>query len=168
MSKPYIYKSVRAAFEERFGKLTKGQSEDEIAEQIGIYPLEVRRWIYGELPYVRQLPQIADAYGVTTDYLLGRTEEKEPAQATAGQAPQTRINTHSIAQTSEVVNNFTYFPPILLEFARQYFGDIEAQRIFAFDDITAPDNLKRAEIEFTDCTGNRYLIRVDGIKEEEP
>ena len=155
-------------FTERFNELVKGETVKDISEKIHITVGYVANLLSGkQWPDGTDLLCIADAYGVTTDYLLGRTEEKEPAPAAAGQAPQTRINTHSISQTSEVVNNFTYFTPILLDFARQHFGDIEVKRIFAFDDITAPDNLKRAEIEFTDCVDNRYRIRVDGIKEVE-
>ena len=169
MDKHCTCKSVRAAFEERFGKLTERQSEDEIAEQTGIYPLEVRRWIYGELPYVRQLPRIADAYGVSIDHLLGRTEEKEPAPAAVGQAQKEKNiatrNVNSIAQTSEVVNNFTYFLPILMDFARQYFGDINVQHISAHDDVNSDS--QSVDIEFVSGDGYRYRILLESVETEE-
>lgn len=159
---------ITALFRKRFSELTKGESAEEISNNTELTPEYVKGLLKGErYPDIFDLYSIADSYNVTTDYLLGRTEEKEPAPAAAGQAHKEISNTNNIAQSEEVVKNFTYFPPILLEFAQQHFGDIEVQRIFAFDDITAPDNLKRAEIEFTDCTGNRYRIRVDGIKEED-
>ena len=163
--------SITCIFSKKLHEIINGATASEAIEKVNgrITVREMQSLLDGEYsPNIVTLCNIADAYGVTTDYLLGRTEEKEPAPAAAGQAHKEISNTNSIAQTSEVVNNFTFFPSILTEFARQCFGDIEVKRILAFDDITAPDNLKRAEIEFTDCADNRYRIRVEGIKEEEP
>lgn len=162
MKKTYDYQSVKVVFIKRFSELTKGQTIKEIAEQIGFSPYAVRLWNCGEMPYVHQLPQIADAYNVTIDYLLGRTEEKEPAQAEAGQAHKEISNTNNIAQSEKVVKNFTNFPPILLDFAHQYFGDINVQHIYAHDDVNA--DCRSVDIEFVGGDGDRYRILLESVE----
>ena len=97
-------------------------------------------------------------------------QKKEPAPASAGQAQKTNDilhHTNNIAQSEDVVKNFTDFLPILLEFARQYFGDINAQHIYAHNDVNSDS--QSVDIEFVGDDGYRYRILLESVEiEEEP
>ena len=102
---------------------------------------------------------------------VGRTKEKEPAQAEAGQAHQKiyYVN-NSIAQSEEVVKNLTNFPPMLIEFARKFFGEIDVRHIYAHD-ANNNQETSEAEIEFRSMDhGGKYIIRLEKCEggEEHP
>lgn len=47
-----------------------------LAKDIGVQPAMVGRWMKGEnIPSVEKLASIADYFGVSTDYLLGRADD---------------------------------------------------------------------------------------------
>ena len=153
-------------FTERFRQLTSGKSVAEIVNETKIS----EEHIYGLVEEIKnpndlELCNIADVYNVTVDYLLGRTEEKEPAQAEAGQAKKdTYHDTNNIAQSEEVVKNFTDFLPILVNFAKRHFGDIELQSMEATDIRSRSSNM--AQIRFTN-DGYDCRIVVDKAKREQ-
>lgn len=123
-------------FAERFAKVTSGESTKMISSRIGLPACYIIALMCGENnPTCNDLCIIAKTYGVTTDYLLGRTEEKEPAQAEAGQAQKMIpiATTNNIAQSEEVVKiksrivetvDFLKLIPLLIEFAQQHFKNI--------------------------------------------
>lgn len=208
-------------FTKRLQHLTSGKSVQKVSTETKL-PQDYISCLFNETdgPTAFALRSIADAYGVTTDYLLGRTEdgnpsdkymegvkyaiyeilkeldiygsteirnsgdtddgmcaataeriiaafsgrteEKEPAQAEAGQAHKEISNTNNIAQCKEVVKNFTNFPPILMEFARQCFGDINVQHIYAHDDVNA--DCRSVDIEFVGGDGDRYRILLESVE----
>ena len=50
-----------------------GYTQEDLAIEIAVPTRSVQRWEYGECqPSVTNLCRLADALGVTTDYLLGR------------------------------------------------------------------------------------------------
>lgn len=72
-------KSGSKAFTEIFRKLIGEATQQEAAEKIGVTRQNVGRWLAGiNVPDIEALEKIADAYEVSTDYLLGRTTVKTP------------------------------------------------------------------------------------------
>ena len=64
-----------------------GMSQDMLAEQLNVSRQAVSRWERDEtMPETEKVVLIADLFGVSTDYLLRRTEEKK----TARPAPETK------------------------------------------------------------------------------
>lgn len=68
-------------FFERFAELCKeiGETPNSIAKILGISSGSVTAWKNGTEPRNKTLSAIADHFGVTTDYLLGKETEKAPA-----------------------------------------------------------------------------------------
>lgn len=67
-------------FFERFADLCKGIGEtpNSVAKTLGISSGSVTAWKNGTEPRNKTLSAIADHFGVTTDYLLGKEAEKAP------------------------------------------------------------------------------------------
>lgn len=55
----------------------KAMTQEEMAKRLGISAQAVSKWENGGAPDIEMLPQIADLFGVSTDYLFGRVEKKE-------------------------------------------------------------------------------------------
>ena len=91
--------------------------------------------------------------------------EKEPAPAEAGQALTGNYNTNNIAQSSEVVNSFIEFLPILINLAEQHFGDIKILTVDG-NDISG-GSFKLAGIRFENGDGWRYRLLVEASKRGE-
>ena len=68
-------------FFERFADLCKGIGEtpNSVAKTLGISSGSVTAWKNGTEPRNKTLSAIADHFGVSTDYLLGKETEKAPA-----------------------------------------------------------------------------------------
>ena len=67
-------------FFERFAELCKeiGETPNSVAKTLGISSGSVTAWKNGTEPRNKTLSAIADHFGVTTDYLLGKETEKAP------------------------------------------------------------------------------------------
>lgn len=60
-------------------RIDKGYTQTQIAERLGISQNTYSQYEIGILNYpVDAVVKLADFYGVSTDYLLGRTSRKEP------------------------------------------------------------------------------------------
>ncbi len=60
-------------------RIDRGYSQKQIAEYLGIKQNTYSQYEIGVLNYpVDVIVKLADFYGVSTDYLLGRTKEKKP------------------------------------------------------------------------------------------
>lgn len=56
----------------------KGLTQEEVGARLSLSPQSVSKWENGtSLPEIETLGKIADLYGVSTDYLLGRDEAKD-------------------------------------------------------------------------------------------
>ena len=67
------YKNIRSI------RIDKGYTQTQIAEVLGISQNTYSQYEIGILNYpVDTVVKLADFYGVSTDYLLGRTSRKEP------------------------------------------------------------------------------------------
>ncbi len=64
-------------FWETYEKLCSniGKKPTQVGRELGISPASITQWKNGSIPGGEKLVQIADYFNVTTDYLLGRTEE---------------------------------------------------------------------------------------------
>ena len=64
-------------FWETYEKLCSniGKKPTQVGRELSISPASVTQWKNGSIPGGEKLVQIADYFNVTTDYLLGRTEE---------------------------------------------------------------------------------------------
>lgn len=56
-----------------------------VAKSLGITNAAVSKWRQGAAPRDFTLRKIADYFGVTVDYLLGKEDEKTPAEETASE-----------------------------------------------------------------------------------
>ena len=68
-----------STFNKRLKKLRKNKrlTQKELAEHIEVVQSKISSWESERLePNLYRLIQLADYFGVTTDYLLGREEEK--------------------------------------------------------------------------------------------
>ena len=66
--------------------------QKELAKALGISAGNITEWKKGRsAPSAGVLPKIADYFDVSTDYLLGKTDEKKPAAET-GDDPKAEIN----------------------------------------------------------------------------
>ena len=71
-----LHKKLRALREER------GMEQKDVARALGVNPSAVTRWESGEKrPELNNLVRLADLFGVSVDYILGRTEVRKPAEA---------------------------------------------------------------------------------------
>lgn len=70
-------KNSESPFTAIFRQLVGDSTQQEIADKIGVSRQNVGKWLAGNTtPDIATLCKIADAYDVSTDYLLGRTEVK--------------------------------------------------------------------------------------------
>lgn len=68
---------AQSPFTDIFRSLIMGETQQEVANRVGVSRQNVGKWLSGETtPDISTLGKIADAYGVSTDYLLGRTSVK--------------------------------------------------------------------------------------------
>lgn len=73
MNHGYIYSELR---------YKAGFTQDELAQKLGISKGSVAMWETNKrTPSTGTLVRLADLFGVTTDYLLGRTENPVPEQS---------------------------------------------------------------------------------------
>ena len=74
-------------FKENFIKLCnkKGVAPSKACRDIGLAPATFSCWNEDSVPRQATLLKIADYFGVTVDYLLGKEEEKKPAEETSNE-----------------------------------------------------------------------------------
>lgn len=58
-----------------------GKSPNKVAKELSISSGSVTEWKKGRVPQNATVLKIANYFGVTTDYLLGKADEKAPAPA---------------------------------------------------------------------------------------
>jgi len=65
-------------FKERFIELLQNTTGYRVSKATGIPDSRISQWKnHDELPSVENLMKLADYFGVSTDYLLGRTDKPE-------------------------------------------------------------------------------------------
>lgn len=67
----------KSSFTKIFHELTDGEAQEKLAEKIGVSRPTIAAWLNGtKHPDVTFLCKIANAYGVSVDYLLGRSKSR--------------------------------------------------------------------------------------------
>lgn len=66
-------------FAQRFHSLMeeRGWSNYRTAKEIGCHPTTVKNWLSGREPQNMMIPQIANVFDVSIEYLTGQTDERE-------------------------------------------------------------------------------------------
>ena len=63
-----------------------GLSQEQLADRLGVTRQSVSKWESGSaVPELVKLIALSDMFGVSVDYLLGRTDEKTPYPKKTGQ-----------------------------------------------------------------------------------
>ena len=65
--------------------IERGKSPNTVAKELGIASGTITEWKKGRVPQNANLRKISEYFGVTVDYLLGKEDEKKPAEETAGE-----------------------------------------------------------------------------------
>lgn len=66
----------------------KGLNQSELAELCGVHSVTISNWETGKkAPEANNVNKLAEVLGVTTDYLMGRTNDPLPAQDIKKEAP---------------------------------------------------------------------------------
>lgn len=63
----------------------KNESPNSVAKKLGLSTGTVTWWKKGRIPRETMLLKLADYFGVSVDYLLGKTEQKEKPTAESGE-----------------------------------------------------------------------------------
>lgn len=72
---------IRATLKDRLRSLRaeRGETQAQIAQDLGVSSQHYQKFEYGaNLPSLENFIALADHFGVSLDYLAGRSEEKEP------------------------------------------------------------------------------------------
>lgn len=72
---------IRATLKDRLRSLRaeRGETQAQIAQDLGVSSQHYQKFEYGaNLPNLENFIALADHFGVSLDYLAGRSEEKEP------------------------------------------------------------------------------------------
>ncbi len=70
--------------------IEKSCKPNTVAKAIGLSTATATKWKSGTVPNGEALAKIADYLGCSVDYLLGRTEEKKPADQTVSELTKER------------------------------------------------------------------------------
>jgi transcriptional regulator with XRE-family HTH domain len=89
-------------FAQRLRKLQeqRGLTNVDLAEAIGVSHVSIGNFLDGQLPKSEHLADLADFFGVSTDWLLGRDKTKEPAALR--EAPPEYLVDDALAELEEV------------------------------------------------------------------
>lgn len=104
------YKSGRpckaqSPFTAIFRGLIGNETQQEVANRVGVSRQNVGKWLSGETtPDINTLCKVADAYNVSTDYLLGRTPHKTPDINERAVCDYTGLSEVALEKASFLVN----------------------------------------------------------------
>lgn len=151
------HKKEKSPFTDIFLKLIDGMTQQEVADKVGVSRQNVGLWIRGKtVPDIYTLSKIADAFKVSTDYLLGRTENPSVEEDIQIACKVTRLS-------EETIHNLQIAPYSIIEILNQlieipsfyklvfYCGELQADSIIVLNNCIAPQVLFRAsELLFID------------------
>jgi len=92
-------------FEQRLLTLfsQRGIKQKDLAAGVGLSPAAIHNYLNGAMPGAAELAKLADYFGVTTDWLLGR--EKGPKPAGLSEAPPGHVLDDVFAAFEELKEN---------------------------------------------------------------
>ena len=107
---------AQSPFTDIFRSLIMGETQQEVANRVGVSRQNVGKWLSGETtPDINTLGKIADAYGVSTDYLLGRTSVKSTDIDLKSVCEYTGLTENSVMEIRTVLNKDDPYPSVLFE-----------------------------------------------------
>lgn len=85
---------------------SKGVQQKDIAEHLGVLPAVVTDWKSGRCkPSVESIYKLADYFGVTTDYLLGRTDERSGNMIKMNENAKIKVKGKNNLAVQQGINN---------------------------------------------------------------
>jgi len=94
----------KSPFTKIFIKLIKEMTQQEVADLIGVSRQNVGAWIKGDsVPSIYALPKIAEAFNVSTDYLLGRGKIKSDDEDVKIACKVTGLSEFTVLLLSEAI-----------------------------------------------------------------
>lgn len=90
----------------KYLRLSRSINQVQLAEKLGVAKQSVSNWENNNImPSVEMLEKTADFFGVSTDYLLGREENKKMNEYTLD---VTGLNERQIEHLKQIVDDFRY------------------------------------------------------------
>ena len=100
--RPKKEKNMNSPIAVRLRELSEGMTHQEIADGVGISRQTVGQFLLGNTqPDIETLGKLADYFQVSTDYLLCRTEIKNPNEIDINISEQTGLSDESISRLKE-------------------------------------------------------------------
>lgn len=108
-------KKEKNPFNEIFRDLVGSATQQEVADKIGVSRQNVGRWILGDTtPDINTLGRIADAYNVSTDYLLGRTPNKTTNPELQAVCEYTGLSERAVNNLRKAQGKFDFLSDLFL------------------------------------------------------
>lgn len=102
-------------FNNIFRELVGTATQQEVADKIGVSRQNVGRWLSGDTtPDINTLCKIADAYNVSTDYLLGRTPNKTTNPELQAVCEYTGLSERAVNNLRKAQGNFDFLSDLFL------------------------------------------------------
>lgn len=147
----------KSPFTEIFIKLIEGMTQQEVADLVGVSRQNVGAWIKGDsVPSIYALPKIAEAFNVSTDYLLGRGKIKSDDEDVKIACKVTGLSEKAVCilsetETIEILNSID---PLSMEIPAKDWLVIEAlpemnediSRILLFLQMAAFEEIPKTQI----------------------
>jgi transcriptional regulator with XRE-family HTH domain len=118
-------------FWERFNSLCRENKTNptRIGADLGIKAPSVTKWKKGGMPSNENLMKIASMFNVTTDYLLGRTDERyTPAQLGTEKTPTPEGEGWDSVDGQQLLADFASLPAVDRQKVVEYAALLAAQR----------------------------------------
>lgn len=120
---------------------SRGLNKKEVAEKIGIKPDTYRNYETGRLePNLTVLVKLADFYGVTTDYLLGRGEPNDTMKKLAAEY---NLNETEQILISDYINLDKYHKQAIIDFVQ-----LTAERLNSLNRADSPEYIAAAAMSY--------------------
>ena len=72
--------------------MERGVKQNELAKGTGLSPASIHKYLNGAMPGSVELGNIADFFGVSTDWLLGRGPDDKSAMALRDALPEAQVD----------------------------------------------------------------------------
>ncbi len=150
----------------------KGLSQEEAANALGISMRAYQNYEYGQRePNIEMINKLADFYGVTTDYLLGRPEAKPPENPVDVVAREVKLQ----AMEKELMEEYLKLPlnqrENFVEFLEKLLAREAARKGLAIQPdgsyVKVPDANVTAKISALERQNQELLARIEAIEEED-
>lgn len=137
----------------------KGLTQEEVGAKLGVSPQSVSKWENGlTYPDIDLLPEIADLYDVSLDYLLGKDEARNRKDKT----PTIHIRVKE--QGKDEVNLRLPYPMAKMFMQKgMHLGTEESDKLFSANDLEEAINqgVRGKIIDITEDNGTTVTIEIE-------